>query len=82
MRIFRDTHVRLVEAAVKADPNIQTTLEGLPKASGVTAAYMQELGLPYGLLRRLETWGLAKRGYAPTKRGKVVRWILVKPDGT
>lgn len=81
MRIFSQTDIMVVEAAAKADPTIYVTVGKLKETSGFTAAYLATLGLDVPLLKKLESWGMAKRGYMPDKTGSKVRWILVKPEG-
>ena len=80
MKLFSVSDIRAIREAVNIDPTIQTSPGKLHEAPGVTADYLHELGISKGLLRKLETWGLAKRGYLREKSGYKAKWILVNPE--
>lgn len=64
-----------VATAVSLDPSLQVTLEKLQEASGHEENYFESLGVRTADLKKLEVWGLAKRGYLKGKK----RWTLISP---
>ena len=80
MKVFRQSQVDHISKAVAVDPTIQTTLEALKDSCGHTEEYLAVLGISKGLLKRLEVWGLSKRGYKKTGAGHQCVWMLVSPE--
>lgn len=67
--------------ALKQDNTIAVRADALEKVQGFPVEYFEYLGITKGDLRKLEAKGLALRGYSPTQKGNLVRWVLVAEPG-
>lgn len=75
-RLRKSTFDRL-QLAVGQDASIIVPEAELSKSAGFPEQYLLDLGMTSSDLRRLETYGFARRGYLPLRTGKVCRWVLV-----
>lgn len=66
-----------LKLACLQDNSIVVSSKDLGNSEGFPESYLVDLGLTKADLKRLETCGFAKRGYARHKSGHVKRWILV-----
>jgi len=72
--------VDVVKNALHEDNTIAVSKAELEQATGKTEAQMAAVGLSRNDLKKLERKGLELRGYAPTKKGHQLRWILVSNE--
>lgn len=72
--------IGVVKKALHEDNSIAVSKAELEQATGKTEEQMAAIGLSRNDLKKLERKGLALRGYAPTKRGHQLRWILVSNE--
>jgi hypothetical protein len=80
MRVFRQSLIDRVNLAVMQAPGIMVGPAELAEAPGFTEAFLADLGVSQSDLKRLERWGLAKRGYAREKAGWRKKWVLINPN--
>lgn len=74
--------VGVVKQALERDRTIAASKAELETSTGKSESEMAAVGLSRNDLKKLERKGLAMRGYAPSKSGHQLRWILVsnEPD--